>query len=422
MVNRLKTLSKEFREILRVTSQEAESLGFSIYLVGGVVRDLLLDKKIFDLDIVVEGKAHRLAQKVAGRLEGFCRRHQAFGTATVEMPDKKIDFATARTEKYSHSGALPKVSPASLEDDLFRRDFTINAMAISLNKKDYGRLIDIYCGFKDLKSGVIRVLHDKSFTDDPTRILRALRFEQRFSFSLAPHTLGLMKKALQREALKAVSSHRLRDEIILILKEPRPYRYIKRIDKVLGLGFLSKTIKLKKEDFSFFLRLERITSHYLRKHKKHRPPQIWIAYLAAIVGHLPADDLEKFLHDFAFRRGERLIIHSIKNNLKDIRKINAPLKPSQIYARLSDLSFEALLFFYAYYPLPRLRKNIDAFLNDYLSVQIRVTGEDLKGIGLKPQRLYSSLFQELLYRKLDKGFKNKNQELEEIKAILKSVK
>ena len=163
MVNRLKSLSSEFVTVLKESSSLADSLGFKVYLVGGVVRDLILERKVFDLDIVVEGNAIVFADKLSELLGEKLHRHHSFGTATVDFREHKIDFATARTETYSHQGVLPKVSPASIVEDLFRRDFTINAMAISLNKEDYGKLIDLYDGLGDIKKKLIRVLHNKSF-------------------------------------------------------------------------------------------------------------------------------------------------------------------------------------------------------------------------------------------------------------------
>jgi len=188
MIDRLKKLSPQFKKVLKVSSALANSLGFKVYLVGGVVRDLILEKEVFDLDVVVEGDAIVFARELSKRLKSSFKKHHAFGTAVVEFDGHKIDFATARTEHYIHWGALPKVKPAALKQDLFRRDFTINAMAVSLNKKDYGKLIDLYNGLHDLRKGLVRALHKESFLEDPTRIIRAIRFEQRFSFKIEKDT------------------------------------------------------------------------------------------------------------------------------------------------------------------------------------------------------------------------------------------
>ena len=159
MIKKLKKIPPKFKKLLSTVSEVSCDFGYNIYLVGGVVRDLLLERKVFDLDIVVEGNAIKLAESLSENLKSNFMRHHSFGTATVSWKGHKIDFATARTEKYSHWGALPKVNPASLSKDLLRRDFTINSLAVSLNKDDYGRLIDPYGGVAVLKKGMLRALH-----------------------------------------------------------------------------------------------------------------------------------------------------------------------------------------------------------------------------------------------------------------------
>ncbi|MCF7886969.1 MAG: hypothetical protein K9L71_00960, partial [Candidatus Omnitrophica bacterium] len=157
MINKLKRLNPQFKNVLKTSSKSAKRFGYNIYLVGGVVRDLLLNRPVFDLDIVVEGDAILLVKQIAKQLNEDFRRHHSFGTATLYHHGHKIDFATARKETYPHSGSLPKVKKSFLKEDLARRDFSINAMAISLNKKNYGELIDFYQGRQDLKNRSIRI-------------------------------------------------------------------------------------------------------------------------------------------------------------------------------------------------------------------------------------------------------------------------
>ncbi len=421
MKNRLKRLSPQFQHILKICSSLAKPLGFDIYLVGGVVRDLILGKGVFDLDIVVEGEAIKLAKALADSLKSDFNRHHAFGTATVNVGQHKIDFATARSESYSHWGALPKVRPDFLAKDLLRRDFTINAMAISLNKGSFGDLIDLYNGAQDLKKGLIRVLHTDSFLDDPTRILRAVRFEQRFCFKIEPNTFKLLKEALAQNALQFVNPHRLRDELILILKEPKPYRYIKRIKELEGFSFVDKKIRLNKQDFRVFLRAERVIKCYQKKLRKHRSLQAWTIYLAAILAKLSARRLEKVLHDFGFKKGERIIISSIKAGMLKIKRLDKKLKAHVIYRILNPYSFESVLFFYAYHNRSKLRKNIEYFLDELVNARLKTKGRDLQKLRLQPQTLYNKILQRLLYVKIDKGLKTKKEELEEAKKIFKRL-
>ena len=190
------------------------------YLVGGAVRDLLRGARAVDLDIAVEGDARSLARALAERLGGEAREHERFGTATVRSDDLMFDLATTRTERYPEPGALPVVSAASLSDDLRRRDFTVNAMAVALGGDDLGHLYDPCGGLHDLEAGTIRILHAGSFLDDPTRLLRAVRYETRLGFRMDEDTESAARAAIAEEAMSTVSGARVRDELMDLLAEP----------------------------------------------------------------------------------------------------------------------------------------------------------------------------------------------------------
>jgi tRNA nucleotidyltransferase (CCA-adding enzyme) len=189
------------------------------YLVGGAVRDLLRGAVPEDVDIAVEGDARSLARAVAERLGSDAREYERFGTATVETPETTYNFATTRQETYEEPGALPQVAPASLAEDLGRRDFAINAMALGLTGDDLGHLYDPFGGVADLGVGVVRVLHERSFLDDPTRLLRALRYATRLGLALDPETERLAREAVAADALSTVSGARIRDELMDLLRE-----------------------------------------------------------------------------------------------------------------------------------------------------------------------------------------------------------
>jgi len=189
------------------------------FLVGGAVRDLLLDKPVVDLDLVVEGDARWEAQQLASRLDGTAIEHDHFGTATVRARGLSVDLASARRERYSRPGALPSVEPAPLLEDLTRRDFTINTMAIALTGEQLGRMHDPRGGYRDLRDRLVRVLHTRSFIDDPTRLLRALRYEARLDFAMDTDTEALARQAGARGAVATVSGSRVRDGLRLLLTE-----------------------------------------------------------------------------------------------------------------------------------------------------------------------------------------------------------
>ncbi len=218
---------KELLELLHDTSNEASKLGQRVYLVGGIVRDLLLGYPNFDLDLVTEGDAVELAKRIA-RINGAgLVIYPRFSTAKIKSGDFAIDIATARSEIYARPGALPAVTPSSIEKDLFRRDFSINAMAISLTAEDYGQLLDPHRGKDDLHSHLIRILHPDSFSDDATRILRAIRYEQRLGFNLERETARLLKRDISM--LDTISGDRIKHELELIFREEHPEHAIKRL-------------------------------------------------------------------------------------------------------------------------------------------------------------------------------------------------
>ena len=218
-----KQLPTELVDFMRRAGEVATSRGQSLYLVGGMVRDLLLERTNLDLDLVVEGDAINLAQQLRELYQGKITTHPRFNTAKLQWDKWSVDLATARSETYAKPGALPTVKPSSLASDLFRRDFTINTMAIELIPNHYGQLIDPHRGRDDLEQGLIRILHERSFIDDSTRIWRGLRYEQRLDFQLEPNTLRLLKRDIPR--VDTISGDRIRHELELTLKEEFPETY-----------------------------------------------------------------------------------------------------------------------------------------------------------------------------------------------------
>ncbi|MBF0504694.1 MAG: CCA tRNA nucleotidyltransferase [Candidatus Omnitrophica bacterium] len=229
MKNLLSFLDPESRKLVSSIGLLAQEQGVAAYLVGGPVRDLMLKCPNTDLDIAVEGNAIRIADLfAAARRRSHVARYPAFKTAAVRLPDRRlVDFATARRETYIRSGAFPAVRPADIKQDLFRRDFTINAMAIAINPENEGKIIDPYEGVLDLRAKRIRILHAKSFLDDPTRILRAARFKARFGFRMEADTLKILKSAIKMKVLETIKPQRYLKEFNKILKEPKSLEIIK---------------------------------------------------------------------------------------------------------------------------------------------------------------------------------------------------
>jgi tRNA nucleotidyltransferase (CCA-adding enzyme) len=223
-IDLIKRFPKRISDVIKIARDTADAEGLRVYIVGGVVRDLLLGVTNYDLDFVVEGRGIEFAEILNRALRGDLKIHRAFKTATIRSRDLRIDIVTARSESYKRPASYPDVVPGTIKEDLYRRDFTINAMAVSVNKKDFGRLVDFYGGPEDLKKGLIRIMHDKSFMDDPTRIFRAVRFSVRFNFKIEPHTKDLIKKAILLGLLGEVNRGRIKKEIELFLKERDPLK------------------------------------------------------------------------------------------------------------------------------------------------------------------------------------------------------
>ncbi len=218
-------------ELLRQVARAADKLNLPLYVVGGLPRDILLGRASKDFDLVVEGRAEQLARSLAAEHGGRVLVHRTFSTAKWEVPAPKagrgaspgavdaLDFITARSETYKHPGALPTVTPGTIADDLRRRDFTINAIAIRLDGPHSGEVRDDLSGRSDLERGIVRVLHPASFVDDPTRMYRAVRYEQRYGFRIAEDTLALIPEA--RAGIGALTAQRIRHELDLVLDEER---------------------------------------------------------------------------------------------------------------------------------------------------------------------------------------------------------
>ncbi|MDP2940938.1 MAG: hypothetical protein Q8N85_01605, partial [Candidatus Omnitrophota bacterium] len=337
----LENLPKELKDLIHLCRDIASQQQVRAYLVGGFVRDLLLGAENLDLDIAVEGDAIKFAAEFARCLKAQVIRHRQFGTATVKSEAMgKIDFATARKEVYPAPAQLPEVSRGSLKDDLFRRDFTINCLAISISRDDFGSLIDFFGGKTDLERKKIRVLHGLSFQDDPMRVLRAIRFEQRYHFRIEPFTLRKLKEAVKSGMLDKTGPHRLRDELILILKERKPLQGLKRLDELAGLSFISPGLKFSVNAQKLLRAVEKEIAWFKDNFPRRRPLDSWLIYFLVLLDSLSLGAAGRVCAKFAFRRGEeKRILCYKKNNRKfisDLKKYRA--KPAKIFALLEPLS------------------------------------------------------------------------------------
>lgn len=419
----IKKLPSIFHPFIEQVREYADILNVRVYLVGGVVRDVILGREHFDLDIVVVGDALKFVEGLSKRMKLSFRRHHAFGTATVYLNSYKVDFATARSEYYPYWGALPKVKAASLKEDLFRRDFTINAMAVGLNHDDYGVLVDYYGGYQDLKDGVIRVMHEKSFLEDPTRILRAIRFEQRFRFRIERNTMRYLKEANQKKALNFIDEQRIHNELMLIMSEDDPARYIRRINNLIGFYYIKEGFYLNREDLILCRRIYRTLKWFDSTYPHHRKVNAEIIYLTVLFYRFSVNEFSLLSNNYGLNRTTRSIITSvIKMKDKISKSLSRPdLSDSYIYTMLKPLSFETILFIYSYSTDRNLRLNIRHFLSSLCNIKLKIKGKDLKEKGLEPQCLYGKVLEDVLLVKIKKNLSTREEELREAGRIIRKL-
>lgn len=417
----LKNLPRDYQELLHVIGSAAYARSMFVYLVGGIVRDLILGVKNLDFDIVVEGNGIILAEDLAGKLNARLIRHKRFCTATVILGHHlKIDVATARKETYEIPGALPEVEFSDLENDLKRRDFTINAMAINISKNHFGMLLDPFGGRRDLSEKKIRILHTVSFVDDPTRIFRAIRFEKRFNFVIEKHTLFLLKEAVKDKMLECVQPQRTRDELILLLKEKQPLKYIRRLSELTGLKFIHPKLELTAKGFNLLRNTQTQVELFLKAHLRHRKLDVWLIYFMAVIDSLNPQEVKNVCAKFVFKKGEeKRITEFRKINDAFISKLDGnKIKASEIYRILEPLSFEAMLLIKAKYDRPAVKSRIEDFFEVYSDMRICVSGSHLQDLGVKPGPVYQKIFALVLDAKINGLVKTEQQELSFIKDLL----
>ncbi|HEX8065150.1 MAG TPA: hypothetical protein VF520_01350 [Thermoleophilaceae bacterium] len=367
------------------------------YLVGGAVRDLLRGARSVDLDVTVEGDATAVARDVAERLGGDAVIHERFGTATVRAPSATVDLATARRERYERPGALPVVEPAPLGEDLARRDFAVNAMAVALSGDALGSLVDPHDGRADLDAGVVRVLHERSFVDDPTRLLRAVRYESRLGFRMDSDTEALAREAIAAGALDTVSGPRVRDELMDLLGEVEVGRAVERLAD-LGLD--------RALDPSLRADAEPAVSAALAC--SETGAERALAALAALVSR-DVDGLAPFVERLGLGRSDRdRVLRAARRGAGLAAPLRADPPPSAVHALLRCEPPETLALALASgAPAgPVLR-----FLADLRDVHLEITGDDLVEAGVPRSPAIGRALDETLRRKLDGEVAGREDEL-----------
>ena len=398
-------LSPKSLSLIRTTGALAAKLRFGLYLVGGAVRDILLGRDNLDLDLVVEGDAPELATSLAERISAKVLVHRRFRTAKLQYDGLSIDLTTARSEAYAHPGALPTVCPGSIRDDLLRRDFTINAMAIHLDPENFGYLVDPFSGEEDLRHEIIRILHQKSFVDDATRMLRAIRYEQRFGFQLESNTELLLCQSIPM--LSTVSGDRIRHELELILKEDRPEDHLHRAE---GLGLLQKVHpSLKGNGW--------LGNKYQQARSVSTPPMT--LHFALLTYRFGNEETEDFIARLRIPGKTATVIRDTFRLKEKLPSLSGPeLSPSSIHRLLQGYSPTAILACAIASDPMTVRERLHLYLNKLRHVRTSLDGEALRQMGMPPGPPLGEMLRILHEARLDGRLKTREEETEFVRLSL----
>jgi len=395
--------------LLKLSGEVAEELGFHAYLVGGSVRDLLRGEANLDIDIVIEGDGILFARAIGERLHTKVRTHERFRTAQIITDALKLDVATARTEYYESPAALPKVEMSSIKKDLYRRDFTINTLAIKLNPRDFGLLIDFFGGQRDLREKAIRVLHNLSFVEDPTRAFRAVRFSERFGFKISKHTANLIKSTIEMHLFDKLSGARLYDELLLAFQETEPVKTLKRLSDF-GLLKIINPKLIFNEELETVLNSMHDTLSWFNLLFLDEKTDRGIMYLMALLSGLNVEEINATMKRLSPPPKEREIILKGISQARDILKRFPLSDPVELYRVLSTLNLETVLFSMALSKERQTQKAISKYLTELRKIKTILKGTDLKKMGIQPGPIYSEILEKLLDEKLRGNVKSLEDE------------
>ena len=407
-------LSERILSILLDIGKVAAEIDCGAYVVGGFVRDLFLYRSNEDLDIVIEGDGIAFAKRYAERVGARINAYKKFGTAVIIFPDGfKLDVASARMEYYKFPAALPIVEMSSIRLDLFRRDFTINTLAVQLNPEKFGILIDFFAARKDIKEKTIRVLHNLSFVEDPTRVFRAIRFEQRFGFSIGKLTSRLIENAVKMNFFKRLSGKRVFVELRQILEEENPAPAIIRLNDYGLLNVIHPNIEFNKKLIELFNSSKKVLSWYDLLFIEESYIK-WVVYFLALMRSCNKRISGRICTRFEITpRFRRIFCNERFGADKCLLWLerNLPVQNSILYKRLSDFKTELILYMMAATKLESVKKAISHYFTRLRYTNILITGKDLKAMGLESGPIYREIMQAVLDARLNGELKTLNDEL-----------
>ena len=396
----LSSISPQICRLLQEIGRFGEETSRSVYVVGGFVRDLLIGRENLDIDIVVEGDAIGFVHQLAEAWGGQVQTHHQFKTATITRLDGlKIDFVSARNETYPSPGALPSIEYGTIAEDLHRRDFSINALAMRLHPDTFGEFVDCTDGLRDLRAGHIRTLHERSFIDDPTRIFRAIRYEGRYRFEIAKDDQQRILDAINQGVLNLISGQRIRNEIDHILLEAAAPQMVNRMDEFDLFGTIQPTWKIS-PNFDVLWRAAgqaiEWVSTFLPHDSINTKAIFWMTLLTV------PDSIEVVSSQLGLENELCTKLNAHVHLEHALSRFHRDSKPSEVYQLLNRYPLESLVFALMQPNQPDWRvEQVRNYLIRLRGVQPLITGDDLIRRGLKPSQTFSDLLGKAFAAQLD---------------------
>lgn len=413
-------LPAEYIDVLEHAGELASNMGCKVYAAGGIVRDLLLGMECLDIDLVVEGDGIELARTLSQDYGARIRVHPKFRTATVLFPNgQQVDVATARVEFYQYPAAMPQIETSSLHQDLYRRDFTINAMAVSLNKDDFGDVVDFFGGRDDLERGLLRVLHNLSFVEDPTRLLRGVRFEKRYHMNLESQTLKLVKEAVRNKMLARVSMERVWEELNHIMLEPRPGPALSRLMELQLWDFLFPGV----EHFN----VRQVMAEMPRSVKALRswdlaePGEPWMVYFLAVLHRADWNSARNICTQYHLGKRQMdkvaAALGGWRSAMDDLRDPDG-ITMSEMARQVMSIPREVYPLILTYLTNNASRKRFRQVLTAICYDRPSINGKDLRSLGYKPGPAFKRALDAVWQARLDGVVRTRQEELSYVKEYL----
>lgn len=414
---KLNSLPDRVLSIIKETGLIAEGMGIRVFLVGGMVRDLFLGRKNEDLDLVVDGDLEELVPVLAEKLSGDWSYNRQFKTANIVLNNGlNIDLATARRERYHDPGELPEVEAADILEDLFRRDYTVNALALAIYPEHWGKLIDYFRGIKDLQDGKLRILHRFSFLDDPTRILRGIRLAENLGFSFEEETFNLIREALKMGSFSNLSAYRVLKELKILFQErvtENLFALFKELPVFRLLGF-----NLNVED-KYYNQLNQLESYLEYFKEKNYNIKEWLLRLSIFFEGLS----ENNIHEWEISKGPKqvLILATKIMEFKYLPELKEDIDPVKLYKIGKNLSIEEIILLLVKEDNKRIKENLSYYLEELSRVKIEINGNDIKNMGVKPGPEIKEILKRVFEARLRGIVGNRQEELDYARSLVKEM-